>query len=213
MKNKILKNWDNQPKESFIKKIEEKIHGSPPLKEKIAHVTWRLKLQHEKLENASAKLQKHDRELFDKCVQAELAKDHTRAAIYANECAEVRKMAKIILLSQLAIEKVILRLQTIQEFGDVLQGLAPVTGVIRTLKGNLSGIIPEVSYELDSISEMLNGMMVEAGKTSDITFTVEAEGEESRKILKEAGAVAEQRLKERFPEIPATLTEKLSQKQ
>ena len=204
MAKKIFKNWDKTEAEPLLKKIEEKIHKSQPIKERITNIIWKLKLQQEKLENVIAKLQNHDKEIFEKCVEAEMVKDDMRAAIYANECVEIRKMAKIIMLSQLAIEKVILRLETIQEFGDILQGLAPVSHVIKTLKGNLSGIIPEVSYELESIGEMLNGIIVETGKTSEIASPVEVEGEESKKILGEASLVAEQKIRENFPEISDT---------
>ena len=198
---KIMKNWSGEKEGSFIKKIEEKIHRTPSLQEKISDVIWKLKLQHEQLEHAILKMQRHDKELFEKCVEAQVAEDTAKATIYANECAEIRKMAKIILLSQLAIEKVMLRLETIQEFGNVFTELAPVSGVVKALKGKLAGVLPQVSYELDSIGELLNGMMVESGRVTNIDLPVETEGEESKKILGEASLIAEQKLKEKFPEM------------
>ncbi|MCX8176150.1 MAG: Snf7 family protein, partial [Candidatus Bathyarchaeota archaeon] len=167
---KLTKNWERGPQESIIKKIGEKIHHKKEsLKEKIEYVLWRLKTQHEKLEQALTRMQNHDKELFEKCIKAELARDHARATIYANECAEVRKMARIIILSQLALEKVMLRLETVKEFGETLKEIAPVSGVVHNIKGRLSGIIPEVSYELGAISEMLDGMVVEVGEASGVT--------------------------------------------
>jgi len=202
MDNKIVKNWSRDSEESMIQKIGEKVHRAPPLKERIAGATYRLKLQAEKLEQATARMQRHDKELFEKCVSAELARDNSRATIYANECAEVRKMARVILLSQLAIEQVMLRLETIEEFGEVMTGMAPVSDVIHTLKGKLSGIIPEVSYELGSVDEMLNGMMIDTGEASGTSLTVDTTDEASKKILSEAGMIAEQKMKEKFPDIP-----------
>jgi division protein CdvB (Snf7/Vps24/ESCRT-III family) len=202
----MFKNWSKPEGGSVFRRFEEKIHKGPPLKEKIAQTIFRLKLQQRKLEEAASKLQRHDRELFEKCVAAELAKDDARAAIYANECAEVRKMAKIILLSQLALEQVSLRLETVEEFGDVLTQMAPVSDVVHSLKGRLAGVIPEVSYELGSIGEMLNGMMVEAGAASNVSWTPEAAGEESKAILNQASLVAEERMKEKFPDLPAVAT-------
>jgi division protein CdvB (Snf7/Vps24/ESCRT-III family) len=204
MDNKIVKDWNRNTEESVITKISEKVHHAPPLKERISEATYRLKLQADKLEQATSRMQHHDRELFEKCVSAQLARDNSRATIYANECAEVRKMARVIMLSQLAIEQVMLRLETIEEFGEVMTGMAPVSGVIRTLKGRLSGIIPEVSYELGSVDEMLNGMMVDTGEASGTSLTVDTSNEESKKILNEAGAIAEQKLREKFPDLPAS---------
>jgi len=201
MDNKIVKNWSQDSEESMVHKISEKMHRASPLRERIAGATYRLKLQTDKLEQATTRMQHHDRELFEKCVSAQLARDNSRATIYANECAEVRKMARVILLSQLAIEQVMLRMETIEEFGDVITGMAPVTGVIRTLKGKLSGIIPEVSYELGSVDEMLNGMMIDTGEASGSSLTVNATDGESKKILDEASLIAEQKMKEKFPDI------------
>jgi division protein CdvB (Snf7/Vps24/ESCRT-III family) len=203
MSSKIMKNWNRNSDESMINKISEKVHHGPPLKERISEAVYRLKLQADKLEQASSKMQRHGKQLFEKCVSAQLARDNSRAAVYANECAEVRKMARVIMLSQLAIEQVMLRLETVEEFGEVMTGMAPVSGVIRTLKGRLSGIIPEVSYELGSVDEMLNGMMIDTGEASGTSLTVDTSNEESKKILNEAGAIAEQKLKEKFPDLPA----------
>jgi division protein CdvB (Snf7/Vps24/ESCRT-III family) len=40
------------------------------------------------------------------------------------------------------------------------------------------------------------------GETSEYTFDMSASNEESQKILTEANFVAEQKMKERFPELP-----------
>jgi len=37
-------------------------------------------------------LQQRDKEMFQKCIEAQFARDIPRARIYANECAEIRKM-------------------------------------------------------------------------------------------------------------------------
>lgn len=208
---KIIKNWDNETSTSIfhrvedkVRKVEDKVHPGLPLKERVSQAIWRLKMQSQKLEESALKMQKHDRELFEKCVASEIAKDPARAAIYANECAEVRKMAKLIMQSQLALEQVALRLETIQEFGDVITEMSPIAGVVHALKGRLAGVVPEVSYELGSIGDMLNGMVVEAGESTISSPTMEAADAESRRILGEAGIIAEQRMKDKFPEISSS---------
>lgn len=213
MANNMEKNWDREPKESLFQRISEKLHRTPPLKERIATATYRLKLQQDKLEQASMKMQQHDKELFEKCVSTQMAHDSSRASMYANECAEVRKMAKVILLSELAIEQVVLRLETVQEFGDVVMWMGPVSNVVHTLKGRLAGVIPEVSYELGSIDEMLSGMVIEAGEATGKAYDVQASGENAQKILTEASAVAEQKMKERFPELPVQAMPTLPEKE
>lgn len=193
MGQKSVKGWD---KRTGI------IRRQPPLKERVAHSMYRLKVQENRLEGAAMRMQQHDRTLFEKCVAAQTTKDASRAAMYANECAEVRKMQKVILRAALALEQVTLRLESVQEFGDIIVTMAPVAGVVRSLQSQLSGVIPEVSYELGRIGEDLGKIVIEFGETTGAGWEIEATGE-AQKILDEASAVAEQKMKERFPEIPA----------
>lgn len=198
-----LKHWEKGYGESVFEKIGGKLHRAPPLKERIANTIYRLRLQKEKLQQTGLKMEQRSRELFEKCANAQIAKDYERANIYANECAEVRKMAKVILLGELAIEQVIVRLETVEEFGDVVVEMGPVAKVIQSLRAPLAGVVPEVSFELGKIGETLGDMVVEAGEVTGRVSEVGTSSEEARKILEEAGTVAEQRMKERFPELPA----------
>ena len=122
--------------------------------------------------------------------------------MYANECAEVRKIAKVTLQSQLALEQVALRLETIEEFGDVARMMGPVSSVVRSVKNQISGVIPEVGYELNEVGELLGSFVVEAGEPMAASFDVAASNEEAQRILGEANAIAEQHIKEKFPELP-----------
>jgi division protein CdvB (Snf7/Vps24/ESCRT-III family) len=191
---------------SFIKKIEEKVHPTP-LREKIAQAIYKLTAQKEKLTQTTAKLQQRDQEMFQRCIGAHLAKDSAHASIYASECAEVRKMFRIVLSSQLALERVILRLQTIEEFGDLLMQIAPVVGVVKETKRRIGGIIPEVASELEGIHEMLSDTVIETGEVEAKSLTLEACDEEVKKILEQSSIIAEQRIKERFPELPTFIQE------
>src|SRR6266581_1599193 len=118
MSYKSMKNWDREQREPLLSKVTDRIHHQEPLKEKISQCVYKLKVQQNRLEGANLKTQQHDKSLFDKCVQAQMAKDTMRSAMYANEIAEIRKIAKVTLRSELALEQVVLRLETIQEFGE-----------------------------------------------------------------------------------------------
>lgn len=178
------------------------IKRTPPLKERIAEAIYRLDTQRTKLEETSAKLHKRDREMFERCIGAEAAHDSSRAVMYANECVEIRKMAKIVLASQLALERVSLRLQTIEDFGDLLIQMAPVVGIVKETRGRLAGVIPEVAYELEEINSMLNNTITETGNTLIPESTIEAASGEAKKVLEEASAIAEQKMNEIYPELP-----------
>jgi division protein CdvB (Snf7/Vps24/ESCRT-III family) len=185
----------------FTKKIKEAIHPTP-MKKRINECLFRLKVQTRKLERTSYHMQQRDQALYGKCVLAVQSKNTELASMYANECAELRKMAKVVLHSQLALEQVTLRLETVNEFGQIAYTMLPVATVVGTLKSQLEGVMPEVSMELSQVNETLEGLAMEVGETTESTFDLSASSEESQKILSEANFVAEQKMKERFPELP-----------
>ena len=189
---------------SFLSRIEDKLGvHQQPLKERLALVTYRLRTLRNKIESNGLLMQRRDRELFDKCVAARTSGDAERANLYAEECAEVRKIAKIVLQSELAIEQLIFKLETAEMLGDIAYLVHPVKTVVATVGEHVKHLMPEVSFELGQINESLDGLVVDAGGISD-TMTPIAPTAEAEKILSEADALAEQKIKSRFPTLEPT---------
>jgi len=80
-------------------------------------------IQH--LERALNRLTDRDKALFSKVVAAYSKHDIQRANVFANELVEMRKMASFMMNSKLALERVVLRLRTVSELGNVAVTLAP----------------------------------------------------------------------------------------
>ena len=186
---------------SWTKRLKEAFRPTP-MRQRVSECLFKLKVQEKKLERTSYHMQQRDQSLYGKCVLALQSKNTQLASMYANECAELRKMAKIVLHSELALEQVTLRLETVHEFGEVANTMLPVAKVVRALKSQLEGVMPEVSLELSEVNETLEELAVEVGETTETTFDLSTPTEESQKILQEANMVAEQKMKERFPELP-----------
>lgn len=186
----------------MIRKFGERWH-SVPLKERIEHAIIKLDAQKDKLEHMATRLHSRDQELFQRCIGAQLQKDFAHAKLYANECAEIRKIAKVVLSSQLALEQVALRLQTIEEFGQVMVEMAPIMGVVRETKGKIAGVVPQVAGELEEVNTMLNDLSMEAGEVTGTSVpSLEPNDEEAKKVLEETSIIAEERLRDHFPELP-----------
>jgi division protein CdvB (Snf7/Vps24/ESCRT-III family) len=75
----------------------------PSTKEKIAIAAYMLESTLSKLRVLSAKMKKRDERFFLKAIEAIMADDSKRAVIYANECAQVRKLARLVIGSELAL--------------------------------------------------------------------------------------------------------------
>lgn len=158
-----------------------------------------------KLRRTSEGLKRKDKKLFNKCIEARRAKNNVRATIYANECAQVRKMASIIIYSELAIEKAIVRLNTIGEISDVMMTMAPIVEVVQETKGRLSGIIPSAVGKLDEVTNMLNRSVLEMSARRSPKSNKLKYDSDVVKILEEANESAENKIRERFPDLPIDL--------
>jgi len=170
--------------------------------DRMVDILTQLKIQSEKLNRTSERLKQRARELFEQCVKAEQERDTARATVYANEIAQLRKMMRTILKSQLSLDKVILRLETVKEFGDVMHVLQPATSIIKQVQSELTGLVPEVAYNLRKVDEMLEGIVIEAGNVAGASVYVSVNDSEAQRVLEEAAEIAAQRMKNSFPDLP-----------
>ena len=175
-----------------------------PLKMRLIQAQYKVRSMISRLDAYIARMQERDKTLFERVVEAQMSKDYTRAAMYANEVAEIRKITKQLLTTQIALEQVSLRLETITELGDVYVNLIPVMGVINELKTALKGVMPELSIELAELGDGLQEVVIEAGEFSGVGSVGVASSPEAKKILEEAAMIAEQKMKEQFPELPSS---------
>ena len=164
-----------------------------------------IQVQVAKLDSTSTKLRERDNSIFNKVVGSLQKHDTQHASVFANELAEIRKMNKMVTQAKLALEQIVLRLNTITELGDIVVTLTPAMAVIRNVKQGLVGVLPEAESEIGEISGLLSSILVDAGTVGGYSLNFEAANEDAEKILAEASAVAEQRMKDRFPEVPAVL--------
>lgn len=198
------KRWNEEPKkETIAEKVKNFVSPPPPLKRQIMLASYRVAAQMNKLDYTLSKLQAYDRQLFEKVVNSLTEGDRSRAAMYANEVAEVRRMTKVIMTVRYALEKVKLRLDTTLIMGDVNADLAPAIVALKQVAGYLRGTMPDVFTDLMDIDEELQTAVTQYTSGAVPMFDNEFVTDEAQKILKEASIVAEQRMKQEFPELPS----------
>jgi division protein CdvB (Snf7/Vps24/ESCRT-III family) len=186
------------------------IRTPTPLKSQIEQANRQIRILISQLDGAIDRIRQRDSTIFSGVV-ASLAKHDTQhAAVYANELTEVRKMGKMVTQAQLALEQISLRLGTITDLGEIATTLAPAVSVIRNMKEDLKVALPEADREIGEISGLLSSVLVDASTTGGLSLNFGAANEDAQKVMEEAAEVAEQRMEESFPEIPAGV---LSQRQ
>jgi division protein CdvB (Snf7/Vps24/ESCRT-III family) len=203
MSERFTKKWESKREgNSFTDILRDTIKQQQPLKPRLDQAIKRLDLQINRLDQANERFTQKDKALFAKLVDAYTKHDTAHANIYANELAEVRKMARLTMNARLALDQVSLRIKTVTEFGDIVTTLGPAIGVLRSVNVGMCGVLPEAENELGSIGDMLSGLMLEAGSGSGMTLNFNNVNEDASKILAEAATVAEQRVNANFPDLP-----------
>jgi division protein CdvB (Snf7/Vps24/ESCRT-III family) len=200
---RFSKKWETRREEQpFTSKLKEAVRPPGPLKPRLDFAVRRIELQVQKLDQATERFGARDKTIFARIVDAYTKHDTARANVFANELAEIRKMEKLIINARLALEQIVLRLRTVSELGDVVSTLGPAVSVLRSVRTGLVSVFPEAENELGEIGNMLSGIMIEAGQSQGMTLSFDTVNEDASKILTEASTVAEQRIKEKFPDLP-----------
>ncbi len=180
----------------------------PPFRETVFHSIHTLKVQHNKLEQASYRLKERDNVLYQTCITALRNKNKERAAICANEVAEVRKLLRFFYDMQLAIERVMLRLETIKELSDIVVDLKPALRLLQGVSQQLFEVLPDVSSELTKVNETISETLYSTKVTADETLIpVGKKTVGGDEILEEVSTFLRRKVSEELPEPPASLNE------
>ena len=174
------------------------------MKELATKSIYTLKAQQGKLEQASFRLKERDRILYETCLGALKRNNKERAAVCANEIAEVRKLLKFLYNVQLAIERVVLRLETIRELSEIVLDLKPALKLLQGVSQELFQVLPDVSAELNTVQSTISETLYATKVTSDpdTTVNVGVKTEAGEQILKEVSTFLEQKIAETLPEPP-----------
>ncbi|MEM1589433.1 MAG: Snf7 family protein [Candidatus Bathyarchaeia archaeon] len=165
---------------------------------------YKLRIQQQKVVQASLRLRERDKILFQTCVNALRANNRERAAICANEMAEVRKLISFLQQVELALERVILRLETVRELSDIVIDLKPVLKTLQNVSRQLSEVLPEVSSELSEINNVIGETIYSTRISDEVVIPVDKVTPAGEQILDEVTRFLEKRIAEKLPEPPAT---------
>lgn len=198
------KTWARQETKGMTEKIRDAIKPQGALKPRIQTAVTKLQVQTSKMDVMLTRLHERDQQLFARIVTSMENHDTSASKVLSSELAEVRKVSRMLGNARTSLEQVQIRLSTIHDLGDAMISIGPAMSTMKGLKSSLSSFMPEADSELNSMTETLNGLMVDS--LSNDTFTMESDivNEETDAILQEASAVAEQQTDEKFPSIPTT---------
>ena len=207
------KTWAQREVKSMTEKIRDTVKPQGALKPRIQTAVNKLQVQTSKMDVMLTKLHQRDQQLFDRVVTATQSHDTPTSRVLSSELAEVRKVSRVLGNARNSLEQVQLRLTTIHDLGDAMIAIGPAMSTMKELKPTMSKFMPEADSELNTMTETLNGLMVDSLSGDSFEMQDNAMTEETNSILQEAEAVASEQTDEKFPSIPTTPTGLPSQTQ
>jgi len=195
----IWKNKETEPSlVSKIKNVNKPADNN--LKDQIAEVTQRIDMQTRTLDNAVARFQTRDKEIFNRIIKAMSQREHARANILATELSEIRKVQKMLSNASLALQSVSMRLSTVSELGDIVSVLSPAKNLLANIRTEMCSIMPEASQELGNIGNLLADIVTSTNQNSDMPVNTIMASADALQILEEAEIAAENRLRDQLPD-------------
>ena len=197
------KTWAQQETAGMAAKFRDTVKPQGALKPRIQNAVNKLQVQTTKMDAMLTKLDQRDQQLFTRVVTAVQQHDTSASKVLSNELAEIRKVKKMLGGARMSLEQVQLRLTTIHDLGDAMVAIGPAMSTMKGLKSSLGRFMPEADSELNTMTQTLNGLMVDSLSGDAFNMESDVSNEETDKILQEASAVAEQQIGDKFPSVPS----------
>jgi division protein CdvB (Snf7/Vps24/ESCRT-III family) len=161
-----------------------------------------MQMQISRLEELHNMLMLKDNEIFHKLMISMKENNVQHSTVLSSELASARHVSRVVLLSYIALEKLIAKLSAASGFGDLVIILSPAMAVVKNLRSSLTPYLPEMEEELGVASELLSGILVDAGQVGGHIINFEAANEEAVRLIGEVSLAVDQKIKEEFPRIP-----------
>jgi hypothetical protein len=173
-----------------------------PLKPRLEAVQKKIQMQISRLEELHNILILKDREIFHKLLVSIKDKNPQHLTVLSSELASARQVSRAVLLSYVSLEKLISKLSAASSFAELVIILSPAMAIVRNLRSSLTPYVPEMEQELGVVSELLSGILVDAGQVGGHTINFEAANEEAVRLIGEASLTVDEKIREEFPSIP-----------
>jgi division protein CdvB (Snf7/Vps24/ESCRT-III family) len=170
-----------------------------PLRPRLEAVQKRLENQVARLDGLQASLKEKDDETFRKLMQAIKESNAQYSTVLSAELAKARQVSRTVSVAKVALEKVTGKLSSASDFGDLVIVLAPAMALVKNVRSSLTPFVPEMEEELGIISELLSGILVDAGQVGGYTINFETANEEAVRLIDESSGAVEHKMREELP--------------
>src|ERR687887_843272 len=125
-----------------------------------------------------------------------------RAKALANELSNIRRVKRTTQNVSLALEVVVIRFSTINEFAMIMETINPTIELIKDIQKDISKTIPAANGVLSEMTSMTSDILVNSNIRSDIGKVSTPIDTDALSILNEVEGILEDEAKARLPEVP-----------
>jgi division protein CdvB (Snf7/Vps24/ESCRT-III family) len=173
-----------------------------PLKPRLDAVRKKIQVQIDRLEELHSIHRLKDNEILGKLMVSINENNTQHSTLLSSELARSRRLSRVLLLSSVALEKLISKLSSASDFGNLVIVLSPAMAVVKNLRSLITPYVLEMEGELGVISELLSGILVDAGQVGGFIINFETANVEAVRLIGEASQVVDQKMKEEFSKVP-----------
>jgi division protein CdvB (Snf7/Vps24/ESCRT-III family) len=128
--------------------------------------------------------------------------NNTRAKIIASELSNVKRIRRTTQHTSLALEAIVIRFSTINEFATILDTIDPTIEMIRGIQSEITKAIPAANQVFSDVSSMTTDVLLNANIRSEARISTPMDAD-ALLILNEIEGALESEAKAKLPEVPA----------
>ena len=173
-----------------------------PLKPRLDAVRKKIQVLIDRMEELHVINRSRDNEILRKLIVS-INENHTQhSTVLSSELARARQLSRALLLTSVTLEKLISKLSSASDFGDLVIVLSPSMAVVKNLRSSITPYVPEMEGDLGFISELLSGILVDAGQVGGFTINFETANEEAVRFIEDLSGVVDEKMEEEFSKVP-----------
>jgi division protein CdvB (Snf7/Vps24/ESCRT-III family) len=173
----------------------------------IAGATSVVNSQLSRLRMLDKKFAAMDKDFRYKIAQSIKSGNNSRAKSLANELSNIRRVRNTTQNVSLALEVVVIRFSTINEFAMVMETINPTIELIKEIQRDISTVVPSASGVISEVNSITSDVLVNSNLKLDINKIPTPIDADAISILNEVEDMLEDEAKVRLPEIPTSIQE------
>jgi division protein CdvB (Snf7/Vps24/ESCRT-III family) len=148
-----------------------------------------------------------DKDLRYKIAANIKAGNNARARALAIELSNIHRIQRTAQNTSLALEVVVIRFSTINEFAMVLDTINPTIEMIKDIQNDISRAVPITNHLLSEMTSMTSDILLNTNIKSEVGKISTSMDSDALSILNEVEGILEDEAKSRLPEVPTTIQE------